>query len=89
MIVFTQGNLLDADAEASLLEIQKLAYFLERAVKSSQLDNPLKLKFEANKFGPYAPRLTYLLNALTEAISIATRDSLTPDLSMSSGSRTP
>ena len=50
--------------ECSLLEIQKLAYFLERKIEDLRLDNPLELKFEANKFGPYAPRLTHLLNAL-------------------------
>ena len=50
--------------ECSLLEIQKLAYFLERKIDELKLDNPLDLKFEANKFGPYAPRLTHLLNAL-------------------------
>ena len=48
----------------SLLEIQKLAWFLERSVRTSGLDNPLELRFKANKFGPYAQRLTHLLNAL-------------------------
>ena len=50
--------------ECSLLEIQKLAYFLERQLDALGPGNPLDLKFEANKFGPYAPRLTHLLNAL-------------------------
>lgn len=50
--------------ECSLLEIQKLAYFLERKIDELELVNPLALRFEANKFGPYAPRLTHLLNAL-------------------------
>jgi O-acetyl-ADP-ribose deacetylase (regulator of RNase III) len=50
--------------ECSLLEIQKLAYFLERSTNAANLDNPLDLRFEANKFGPYASRLTHLLNAL-------------------------
>jgi len=50
--------------ECTLLEIQKLAYFLERSIEATNLDNPLDLRFEANKFGPYAPRLTHLLNAL-------------------------
>ena len=40
--------------ECSLLEIQKLAYFLERKIDLLTLSNPLDLKFEANKFGPYA-----------------------------------
>lgn len=50
--------------ECSLLEIQKLAYFLERSVDDLKLTNTLDLRFSANKFGPYAPRLTHLLNAL-------------------------
>nr|WP_320010547.1 macro domain-containing protein [uncultured Desulfobulbus sp.] len=50
--------------ECSLLEIQKLAWFLERSVNEFAEDNPLDLRFEANKFGPYANRLNHLLNSL-------------------------
>ncbi len=50
--------------ECTLLEIQKLAYFLERSIDDLNLDNPLDLRFEASKFGPYATRLMHLLNAL-------------------------
>ncbi len=51
--------------ECSLLEVQKLAWFLERAIERRQpADNPLKLQFEANKFGPYAHNLTKLLDGL-------------------------
>lgn len=50
--------------ECSLLEVQKLAYFLERAVDKIGLANPLDLRFEADKYGPYAPRLTHLLDGL-------------------------
>lgn len=51
--------------ECSLLEIQKLAWFLERAVERlSPTNNPLNLQFKANKFGPYATRLNHLLNSL-------------------------
>jgi O-acetyl-ADP-ribose deacetylase (regulator of RNase III) len=51
--------------ECSLLEIQKLAWFLERSIERLNLGNsPLNLKFEANKFGPYAPDLNHLLNSL-------------------------
>jgi O-acetyl-ADP-ribose deacetylase (regulator of RNase III) len=50
--------------ECSLLEIQKLAYFLERTIDEYQLENPLDLQFSANKFGPYSPRLSHLLNSL-------------------------
>jgi len=51
--------------ECSLLEIQKLAWFLERAIERlTPNDNPLDLRFEANKYGPYADRLRHLLNGL-------------------------
>jgi O-acetyl-ADP-ribose deacetylase (regulator of RNase III) len=51
--------------ECSLLEIQKLAWFLERAIESvSPNDNPLNLKFVAHKYGPYANRLDHVLNNL-------------------------
>jgi len=51
--------------ECSLLEIQKLAWFLERAITQHNLaSNPLDLRFEANKYGPYADRLRHLLNGL-------------------------
>ncbi len=50
--------------ECSLLEIQKLAWFLERAVERFAPDNPLKLQFVAHKYGPYANRLDHLLNNL-------------------------
>jgi len=50
--------------ECTLLEIQKLAYFLEDAIERLRTDNPLKLQFAANKFGPYAQRLTHLLDGL-------------------------
>ncbi len=50
--------------ECSLLEIQKLAYFAERSIARLGLANNLDLRFEANRFGPYAPRLTHLLDAL-------------------------
>jgi O-acetyl-ADP-ribose deacetylase (regulator of RNase III) len=50
--------------ECSLLEIQKLAYLLERSVEKLGLNNPLDLRFQADKYGPYAPRLTHLLDGL-------------------------
>lgn len=51
--------------ECSMLEIQKLAWFLERAIeRHNPDDNPLDLKFVAHKYGPYANRLDHLLNNL-------------------------
>lgn len=50
--------------ECTLLEIQKLAWFLERNIERTQLANPLDLRFVADRYGPYANRLSHLLNAL-------------------------
>lgn len=51
--------------ECSLLEIQKLAWFLERSIERfSPADNPLNLQFVAHKYGPYANKLDHLLNSL-------------------------
>jgi O-acetyl-ADP-ribose deacetylase (regulator of RNase III) len=50
--------------ECSLLEIQKLAYFLEGSIEEQQLPNPLNLTFKANKYGPYSDKLKHLLNGL-------------------------
>ncbi len=50
--------------ECTLLEIQKLAWFLERNIEELSPDNPLDLRFVANKYGPYANRLHHLLNSL-------------------------
>lgn len=50
--------------ECSLLEVQKLGYFLERSVDVLKLENKLKFEFSANKFGPYSEKLKHLLNAL-------------------------
>lgn len=51
--------------ECSLLEIQKLAWFLERAIERFNPEkNPLNLQFVAHKYGPYANKLNHLLNSL-------------------------
>jgi hypothetical protein len=51
--------------ECSLLEIQKLAWFLERSIERLTPErNPLNLEFTAYKYGPYANRLDHLLNSL-------------------------
>ncbi|WP_411843809.1 macro domain-containing protein [Salinicoccus sp. HZC-1] len=42
----------------SLLEIQKIAYFLQEA------GEPLNLNFEKNKYGPYAEKLNFVLQRL-------------------------
>jgi O-acetyl-ADP-ribose deacetylase (regulator of RNase III) len=50
--------------ECTVLEVQKLAYFLERQINVRGLANPLNLRFEANRFGPFSPKLRHLLDAL-------------------------
>lgn len=50
--------------ECSLLEIQKLAWFLERVIEKQNVENPLNLAFKANNYGPYADKLRHVLNAL-------------------------
>jgi len=50
--------------ECSVLEIQKLAWFLERSIERLGRDNPLDLRFVANRYGPYADRLRHLLDDL-------------------------
>lgn len=50
--------------DCSVLEIQKLAYLLQRVVGASNLPDPLDLQFNANRYGPYSDRLRHLLDAL-------------------------
>lgn len=50
--------------ECSLLEIQKLAWFLERTIEAQNLQNPLNLNFIASNYGPYANKLSHLLDGL-------------------------
>lgn len=50
--------------DCSILEIQKLAYFLERKIESLPGLPSLNLRFQADRYGPYAPRLSHLLNSL-------------------------
>jgi O-acetyl-ADP-ribose deacetylase (regulator of RNase III) len=49
--------------ECSLLEIQKLAWFLERNIERAGLA-PLDLRFVPHKYGPYTDRLRHLLEGL-------------------------
>lgn len=49
--------------ECSMLEIQKLAWFLERNIERAGLA-PLDLRFVAHRYGPYADRLRHLLDGL-------------------------
>jgi O-acetyl-ADP-ribose deacetylase (regulator of RNase III) len=50
--------------ECTVLEVQKLAYFLERQISLRGLSNPLNLGYRADRFGPFSPKLRHLLDAL-------------------------
>lgn len=50
--------------ECSILEVQKLAWFIERGIRRAEVDDPLKLNFSANKYGPYSDKLRHLLDSL-------------------------
>jgi hypothetical protein len=48
--------------ECTLLEVQKLVYLFVRQL--SQTSDPFQLEFQADRYGPYAPKLRHLLNNL-------------------------
>lgn len=50
--------------ECTILEIQKMAWFLERFIEHYRLPNELDMRFEANRYGPYAECLKHLLDSL-------------------------
>jgi len=50
--------------ECTLLEVQKLAWFLDRTTRRQGLEDVLKLRFQADRYGPFSPQLNHLLNAL-------------------------
>ncbi|WP_415907765.1 macro domain-containing protein [Oleiharenicola sp. Vm1] len=50
--------------ECTLIETQKLAWCLERSIRRLGLRDVLDLRFEANRYGPYAHRLSHLLDGL-------------------------
>jgi len=50
--------------ECSILEVQKIAWVLTRTLARLKIKDPLKLEFKADRYGPFAPQLGHLLNAL-------------------------
>jgi O-acetyl-ADP-ribose deacetylase (regulator of RNase III) len=50
--------------ECTNLEVQKLAYFLQRVLVGMGLPDELRLDFGTHRYGPYADALRHLLNAL-------------------------
>jgi O-acetyl-ADP-ribose deacetylase (regulator of RNase III) len=50
--------------ECTILEAQKLAWFLTEVVTLRGLDDPMRLQFVPHKYGPYSDQLRHLLDAL-------------------------
>jgi O-acetyl-ADP-ribose deacetylase (regulator of RNase III) len=50
--------------DCSILEVQKLGWFLERATRQLALNDPLQFNFSAEKYGPYSHNLVKLLDSL-------------------------
>lgn len=58
LLLASLNNYKEPGYRLTLLEIQKIAYFLQEA------GEPLKLNFEKNKYGPYAENLNFVLQRL-------------------------
>ncbi|MGE0557347.1 MAG: macro domain-containing protein [Burkholderiales bacterium] len=50
--------------ECTVLEVQKLGWFLEDSVRALKLEDPFKLQFAADRYGPYSDKLRHLLTSL-------------------------
>ena len=50
--------------DCSILEAQKLAWFLSGAVRRLSLPNPIADDFVANRYGPYSDKVRHLLDSL-------------------------
>ena len=50
--------------DCSMLEAQKLAWFLSRAINRAGLADPIANDFAANRYGPYSDKVRHLLNSL-------------------------
>lgn len=50
--------------DCSILEAQKLAWFLSGAIDSARLPNPIADDFVANRYGPYSEKVRHLLDGL-------------------------
>jgi O-acetyl-ADP-ribose deacetylase (regulator of RNase III) len=65
---------LQLDYRLTLLEIQKLAYFLQEA------GEPLRLRYETGTYGPYAPNLNKVLEVLEGHMIRGYGDTQKPDV---------
>lgn len=50
--------------ECSMIEVQKLAYFLEQALERMGGENPLGFRFVEGRYGPYSDALMHVLDKL-------------------------
>ena len=50
--------------DCSVLEVQKLGWFVQRGVNRLEIGDPLQLDYGANKYGPYSHKLTKLLDSI-------------------------
>lgn len=50
--------------DCSLIEVQKIGWFLQRGINRIGTQDPLRFEFSANKYGPYSHRLTKLIDNL-------------------------
>lgn len=50
--------------DCSILEVQKLVYFLQLAIRGRALVDPFGLAFKADRYGPYAHKLRFVLDGL-------------------------
>jgi hypothetical protein len=50
--------------DCSILEAQKLAWFLSRAIEGMSLPNPIADDFVAERYGPYSDKVRHLLDSL-------------------------
>lgn len=64
LIAETVRRYLVLGIDCTNLEIQKLAWFLQRTILAYKLDDPLGLNFIAHRYGPYDANLRHLLNNL-------------------------
>ena len=54
----------EVDIQCTLLEAQKLLWFVDRGVKRAALPDLFRFNFTARKYGPYSHTLQHLLNRL-------------------------
>jgi O-acetyl-ADP-ribose deacetylase (regulator of RNase III) len=74
LFISLMGRYASQSYRLTLLEIQKLAYFLQEA------GQPLKLRYQAGRYGPYAPNLNKVLETLERHYTSGYGDNQKPDV---------